>query len=416
MNALNSVPTEFIHVQDEEFNRDFLADRERVFSHFGKVLNQRSFVNKKCLSHMEAANFYGGYAMHSIMSTSFRFWSSDGENSKDVRIWTRLVWQLAHVYPLGFMYSNFRFGNSVNEAWNPLKKSASDYDRSQRFPYQRSNRSLSGGPISQALYFKLFPDISEHLTSMQMFALLDVFSNYPNNDNPLYVALRNALRHTLFQYGYPVPYFWEMYMEHILTQSNEDMQSFRLYLENISDQQINKVTDIKHFNTRFLPQEEKPKQASTPSSFTAHLSSSEVQEQTAKPLADNESHHHSLIQQVAALTKKSIVSGNHRINCQKALMHVVEGKHCFVHPFAFKEMCQLYNDANPDRPIEKEQLIDVFVDSGSVLLIQGTLTPRTSQIPRPIHLAELHSSLVSAFIPSNMALEDNQDISLNECL
>lgn len=402
MNALNTVPSEFIHVSDQEFENIFQADRAIVQTHFGKVVKQRSFLNQRCLSHLEASNFYAGYCMHSMMTTSFRFWSSDSNNSKDVKIWTRLVWQLAHVYPLGFLFSKYRFGNQVNESWNPLKKSASQFDRSERFAYQPSNRILSGAPLSQALYLKLFPDMPASLTSMQLFSLMDVFSSNPNTDNPLYVALRNALRHTIFKYGYPVPFFWEQYIEHLLLQSPDDLALYEQYKESVVEQDVSNVAQFRNAVSATQDSSDNP----TPTEPTI-LNTGDVQ--------PNPSTNDPLLLELAGLVKKSLSEGKHRINCQRALLHVVDDKYCFVHPLAFNEMANLYNETHCDHPVSKEQLIKHFTDNGYVLLIQGTLTPRNN-VPRPIHLAELQSRLVGEFIPSSIDVSDNPDITLTKCL
>ncbi len=214
---------DFIRMEDKGYDTELKPIVEKVDAHLGNLFYQNVFEEGQTLSHSQLAMWIGQTAVKLIPDTSMRQWSTTIDDQKELEetLWSRAVWMLVHILPVGFIVARHRFTNQ-GYSWNPalkaLRKSATA---------SNSNRLFSGMPISQSVMHKLFPDVIESEHAMLTFAIINTFADKPNSDNPFYNAIRDAIRMTLIRHPYPIPYFWRDFIEAFLSYNPQDLMAFQ---------------------------------------------------------------------------------------------------------------------------------------------------------------------------------------------
>ena len=221
---------DFMRVDDAGFDTEFKPISIKVESHLGRLYHQNVFEEGNALSHCQLCNWIGGTAVKLMPDTSMRQWSVSIDDQKELAdlLWSKAIWTLVHVLPIGFMVSQHQFGAqgyTWNPALGPLRNSVTA---------SNSNRLFTGFPISQAVMLKLFPETLESQFSMKTFALIDAFSSKPNTDNPFYNGIRDAIRMTLIRHPYPIPYFWREFILAFLAYNPHDLQMFKAAMKQLS--------------------------------------------------------------------------------------------------------------------------------------------------------------------------------------
>ena len=215
MSGLDKVPPYYMPVTEQEFKDDYLADREKVAGWVGKLFEQNVFDKELSLSHEQLSLWVGSYAMDLMSESSYRSWTFD--DYKDKTKWTRIIWRLVHIYPLGFLISKFKFSKGDGErTWNPAVESFTAFSKGYTVMISPSNRYIHGSTISQAMYQEVFGGVDDFEDNNSiMLAVFDAFSARPNPDNPLFASLRRAIKKTLYITPYKVPYFWYSFLDHL---------------------------------------------------------------------------------------------------------------------------------------------------------------------------------------------------------
>lgn len=222
-NVFEKPRADFVRVDETGFDHEFKPITEKVSEHLGELFIQNVFEEGTTLSHSQLCNWIGATAVRLIPDTSMRQWSTSIDDRQELEdlLWSKAVWTLVHVLPVGFMVSNRQFhaqGYRWNPALAPLRRATKA---------SNSNRIFSGFPISQAVYLKLFPETLESPFSMLTFAIIDTFSSKPNTDNPFYNAIRDAIRMTLISHPYRIPYFWLDFIHAFFAHNPHDLQKFQ---------------------------------------------------------------------------------------------------------------------------------------------------------------------------------------------
>ena len=222
-NVFEKPRADFVRVDEAGFDHEFSPITQKVSEHLGELFFQNVFEEGTAVSHSQLCNWIGATAVRLIPDTSMRQWSTTIDDRQELEdlLWSKAVWSLVHVLPVGFMVSNRQFhaqGYRWNPALAPLRRATTA---------SNSNRIFSGFPISQAVYLKLFPETLESPFSMLTFAIIDTFSSKPNTDNPFYNAIRDAIRMTLISHPYSIPYFWLDFIHAFFAHNPHDLQRFQ---------------------------------------------------------------------------------------------------------------------------------------------------------------------------------------------
>lgn len=230
---------DFMRVDDRGFDTEFKPIAAKVERHLGRLFHQNVFEEGDALSHRYLCNWIGATAVRLIPDTSMRQWSVTIDDQKELAdlLWSKAIWTLVHVLPIGFIVARHRFG-SQGYAWNPALGPLRDSATATN-----SNRLFAGFPISQAVMLRLFPEMLESPHAMLTFALIDAFSSKPNTDNPFYNAIRDAIRMTLIRHPYQIPYFWRDFIEAFFAYNPHDLQLFKASMTRLTPSEANRFAN-----------------------------------------------------------------------------------------------------------------------------------------------------------------------------
>lgn len=369
MNNYTVVPQYFKPVSDDEFESLYLEDRRKVERWISKLFDQNSFLGYQSLSHAQLSIWVGGHAMDLISESSFRAWTFD--DYKDKQLWSRIIWRLVHLYPLGFLITNHKFqSNTISSSWNPAYQSLDDFSSNTNVHISLSNRKIAGETVALTLYMKIFGEITEFEDNGGIgMALADCFSSSPNIDNPLFVTLRRAIKKTLYKSFYPVPYFW---------------QNFLLHLYSSIPSEYNDC--IKLLKSSPLA----------------------IQKETSRPLKTATISIDGFKTLYSEFTK-SIELGELLVNTKGAVVHKVADHYFAVHPLWLRSMVTSFPENEKDsRILELEKLL---IDENMIVGYDGKINiPGKNGFD--INLMLLHEDLAKMLPQEVLSLEDNPAISI----
>lgn len=424
MSAFEKIPQHFKPAHERIMKRDFSGDFKKIQDHIGIIFDSKN-IDGPSLSHAELATWIGSYAMVNIGYTSYKNWVETVSQQWE-ETFCRVVWRLVAVMPLGYAFANHSLKSLSNRSFNPIVESIDDFNQSGRLTSKKSNRHLDGAAISQGIYSKIFGQDNEFLSSQLEFAIYDAFSRTPNSDNPFYVAIRNAIRATLVQNPYPVPYFWRGFMFHFLSQSPQDLQALDYAMKNRSKDSrrfeladaIRKVDDTEgpielsdsdieaSVNDSISPVPEeafsnKPKQ--DVSEYSERASFLEQQEEEL-PLPKIEE----LVINFGDHVRKNIESGEYAFNAPKSVMHRVENTLCFVYPNPFHDALNDFLNAHGLDARLKVKIEQELTKLNVIRVVDAQINAPTKIIP--IKLAQVNPGAEKYFASDRVDTENNPAI------
>lgn len=395
MSGFDSVPKGFISVRDDEFNKTFQADREKISSWIGGIFQQNLFDDKLSISHAQLTNWVGGYSMRAIASTSYRSWTFD--DNKNRVLWERLIWRIVHIYPLGFLITRYKYYISETRgSWNPSFQSLESYSKNSAIWLDVSNRSINGGPVSLSMYLKIFGDdigFSDQASIMQ--AVCDVFSHSPNTDNPLYAALRRAIKSTILRNPYPLPYFWEDFLLHLYS-------SIPSELAHISTVSFNNG-NVEDFNLAELLKENSPTNTK-PTLNEANTNINEEQEVKNDIIKDFEVNFKVMCDKLA--------SGEFKANQKGALLHKVDNFYFMVHPMWLEKLVPYMPESIKENYIT--ELLDTLIVNKKIAIYSAKINVKNNGFP--IKLACLNPKVADTLPANIIALQNNDIISIDQLI
>jgi hypothetical protein len=236
------------------------------------------------------------------------------------------------IYPLGFIFERYSIkGKSkIGPSWNPAINSFNEYESSNSIVIQESQRMISGNNLAQAIFTKLYPEyFSEKSSSMLVMAIVDVFSENPNPDNPLFVVIKSAIRKQIINDYYPIPFFWNDFVMQIMSSSEVDIVRF------LEKQQVKNNKANRNYDNYFSVQQKVniPNKEELPVQESPKESKIENELDVSKEFLDL----------IAEHVKNEIKSGLYKVNQTGALMHKVDDKYYFVYPVAIEKITGFYN-------------------------------------------------------------------------
>lgn len=440
-NVFEQVPPHFSGVDEAGFKDMFQSISDIVHSHVGELYVQNHFYNEATLSHKQLVNWIGGYALHTINDTSFRYWS-ESDNNHDASPWAQCIWKIINVYALGFALANHSFKYNRNVSWNPVCEPVK-----MAPTISVSNRRLSGSNIAQALFHRLFPEYFDTNNPMMTFAIVDMFSTSPNKDNPLYVAFRRAVKGALLAYPYPIPYFWRTAIDYLLLSSPADAKVYQIKFQDmllVDDFAVHdmpfdaaKEAPLKEASSVEAPYVEFEAQAPSTQTLPSDISAAEMA--SVQPVFSSE---YSISKEVACdgqmyqkafesptdpahadliktflnrlseQVKKKVISGEFRINGRGAFAHRVDNHFYLTYPIAVERMYDLLPDMGIVQSISIQAFKD-FLEQTGALKITSAQINTTKGATIPIQLAQLHFQLVKLCFLDPDAQPNNQDIHID---
>jgi hypothetical protein len=389
-----TVPTYFSRVPDQVFETEYLPDRQKVADHFGDLFVQNHFYGEPSLSHSQLSMWVGGLAMYAMSNTSYRFWSEE-ENVDNIEVWSQLMWRLIQVLPLGYAFARNSFGTANSSSWHPGLDSVNKGVKAKH-----SNRVFAGGNVSLPIFMRLFPEYFEpKAKAMMAFAIGDICSSSPNVDNPLYVALRTALRRSLHVHNYPIPYFWTEMFNAVLSPSPNDVMLLNA---------VSKYESVQNYTLhQVLAAKEAPelqpvhtKQAPEIASITPTLD--QVTQPQVKEQSDDV---YDFVASIAEVFVEQADQGTFIYNDKGAVCQYVNNTLHFVVPKAYKELLNLV-----EIPFTDEQLGSWLIDNRIVLPVMGIITSPTSGKVFQVNLAQISHEYAHLFMPKTISLVNNPTI------
>jgi hypothetical protein len=436
--VFEKVPPHFSGVDEAGFKMMFQSISDRVQSHVGELYVQNRFYDEATLSHKQLINWVGGYALHTVNDTSYRYWS-ESDNSHDASPWGQCVWKIINVYAIGFALANHSFKYNRNASWNPICEPV------QMAPtLSVSNRRLSGSNIAQALFHRLFPEYFDTDNPMMTFAIVDMFATSPNKDNPLYVAFRRAVKGSLLSYPYPIPYFWRTAIDYLLLSSPADTALYQRKYQNMLV-----VDDFAPQDHPFENVQDKTQEAVQSSDapyvpFEAQVSTKETSGPNIKPVeiagvtpvfkseysiaervaCDGEKYQKAFdapsdpansdmiktfLNRLSEQVKKRVISGDFRVNGRGAFAHRVDNHFYLTYPIAVDRMFDLLPDMGIVQSISEQSFKDFLVQTGAIKIANAQIkTSKGDTID--IQLAQLHFQLVKLCFLDPDSQPNNPDI------
>jgi len=402
------IPGSMRFVDEETHQKTYVSDLLLVCNYFGDLTEQNRFAGKKTLCHQQLVNKVGSDAINMLVNTSIKYWSDDTDLTID-GTWQLLLWRIMTVYPLGFAFENYavRDNNPIGPTWNPLITSLPSYCPSGNIKIEPSKRTLSGGNISQGIFTKLFPEyFSGDFSPMVMFAILDVFSIKPNVDNPLFVALRNAIRKQVINDYFPMPYFWDEFIYHLLANSSDALLAFEQAKGNknklfdpMSVQPNQTVTVRRVGQESFSENESEFRQVST-------QDNRDSQETDLRGIDVDK-----LVIELGGIVTNALLDKEYFMNSRGAQMHFIEDSYYFVFPIALHNLAKTYNEIKQRDILTGEQLVRLLVSQNIIRIMNAEiiLDGRENQ---SIQLAEINKQDHSKFVPMMLKPENNKTINI----
>ncbi|GAA5143578.1 hypothetical protein [Thalassotalea piscium] len=422
------VPAPMRQVDNETHKETYIKDLRCVQEHFGDLTIQNRFDGKPTLCHEQMVFKVGSDAMNILMNTSYRYWTED-QNMCNGDLWQRLIWRVLSVYPLGFAFEEFslRNNNPIGPSWNPVHKNIASYSPSGYLNLTPSKRTLSGSNISQAVFMKLFSEYFDgnFESAMISFAIVDVFSNAPNKDNPLFSALRAAIRkQVIFDY-FPMPFFWYSFVHHILGTSTEDLVAFQQAVNKnqkevsqyhispaepvqsspvVDRQEKVETTPVTYRNSQPIEKPSINNERVGPEANAVRLSGQKVKPSYKLNIED-------LVLFLGKYISDGLLDEKIKINKTGAQLHKVNGKFYFVYPVTIKLMAEHYNTFNNIEILTEKTLSELLISHNIIRIMKGEIN-RSFGEPIPIELAEINKQDTSKFIPLLFKPDDNPAISI----
>lgn len=394
-NVFDKVPGHFSGLNEDDFKQFYGPSTDLIANQIGDMYYQSEFFGEQSLSHRQLSNWLGGFCLYNMSSTSYRFWS-DTDELVDELPWSMAVWRLMHILPLGHAFADYSFKINPSVSWNPVLQPAIN-----GMKVKGSNRSLNANSISQAIFHKLFPEYFEGHSPMFLFALLDCFSEKPNNDNPFYVSIRNAIRATLIDNPYPIPFFWHRFILQFLSRSETDIADYQSSLSSNAKEHI------------FSPNNEKPKAPINRQNETSSLAPTTSLQKIAGSIDftnitnPNYNEIDGLLQELGEQIRKRIDSGDFPLNGPNAFAHKVEERFFLSYPHSIEKIRELLGSA-----VEFD-VLDRFLQKLSLILIRdATINARNRIVD--IELAELHVDFVPVFFKDYKDIVNNDSVQLKE--
>lgn len=371
MRKYDRVPSFFKSVSEQEFEDKFIADRNKVIDWVGVLFSQNVFDSEDTISHAQLTNWLGSWGMGLTDTTSYKAWTFD--DYADIAKWERIVWRLFHVYPLGFLISRYKYYKADYQGtWNPAVESFASYSKNVNIHMMTSNRHINGASIAQAMYMKIYGEITDFEDNASIaLALYDVFSAKPNIDNPLFVALRRAFKKTLCINAYPLPYFWNDFILHLFgSLPSEYKEVSHLITFQDADPKDLKLTDVL---------------------FKGSTNETKQEEIHKKNISSDENIFNSIFIRLCSL----IESEEYLFNEKGAVIHKIENNYFLVHPLWINRICE----KNTDEMIA-DQVIKYALKAEKIMLYTGHIDiPNKSGFP--VHLA-LINPILHKHLPDNV--------------
>jgi hypothetical protein len=399
-------------VDESTYSKTLQMDIEIVHGYFGDLFIQNRFFEKAVLSHRQLVYKVGPEAIEQLAYTSYQYWSEDGE-SNVLNVWQRVIWQVLNVYALGFAFEQYslRDNNPIGDTWNPIVKSINEYCPSQKIKIESSRRGICGANISLTLFHKLFPEYFDSTTSpLLSLAIADVFSHKPNRDNPIYVALRNAIRKQIISDYNLMPYFWSAFVYHLLSQSTEDILAYEQAQNPIMSHEQEDFSEIdKAISVKFVATENNKHPAAQYGSaidndFSEITKKMELVEKQQFDI-------NVLVCFIGGFVQELLESKSVTINQTGAFLHRVDYKYYLVFPVAIARMVEHYNQVHQSVVLDTEKLTDLLV-SNNVIRIAKAEIVREGRSKGEILLAELNKNDQGKFIPLTLKPENNPVIKI----
>jgi hypothetical protein len=391
-NQFIDVPPFMKSVTDQEFNDTFLVDRQKVQDWVGVLFTQNLFDDQLSMPHDKLTNWLGSWGMGLTDISSYKAWTFD--DYADKTKWERLVWRLFHIYPLGFLISRYKFYKLQNSGtWNPAVEPLSQFSRGGSLNMTKSNRHINGATIAQAMYMKIFGEISDFEDNASIsLALYDVFSAKPNIDNPLFVTLRRAFKKTLCLTAYPLPYFWNDFILHLFGSVPSD---YREVSHLITTQDNDPATfDL----NKVIYKGDEPE-----------VAQDDIKQSSPAPILVNdvvneESPDEKLFNSLFNALCSKLTSAEYAFNGKGAVLHKIENHFFLVHPLWVNKLTK----DNADETIA-QKVIDYAVKSKKIALYSGHIDiPGNTGFP--VQLALLHPNIQNLLPQSILSSENNTDI------
>jgi|TARA_B110000211_G_scaffold188405_1_gene214263 hypothetical protein len=384
MSQYDHVPPYFKSVTDKEFDDNFIADRNKVIDWVGVLFTQNVFDNEVTMSHDQLTNWLGSWGMGLTGMSSYKAWTF--EDYADKSKWERIVWRLFHVYPLGFLISRYKFYKlDYLGTWNPAVESFATYSKGTTTNMMTSNRHINGASIAQAMYMKIFGEITEFEDNASIaLALYDVFSANPNIDNPLFVTLRRAFKKTLCVNAYPLPYFWNDFILHLFGSVPSEYKDIS-HLITIQDK------DPKNFKL-----DDVLYQGDVDIEVQQPLVEENNEKSQAVIISADENMFNAIFNRLCSM----LDSEEYSFNGKGAVLHKIENHYFLVHPLWVNRIC----DKNTDESIA-DQVVSYALETEKIVLYTGHIDiPNKSGFP--VHLA-LVNPLLHKHLPDKIINADN---------
>lgn len=397
------IPSSMRFVDDQTHKETYEKDLEMICAYFGDLAEQNRFAGLKTLCHHQLVNKVGSDAINMLMNTSMKYWSEDTLPMID-GTWQRLLWRIVTVYPLGFAFENYsiRDNNPIGPNWNPLLISLPSYCPSGNIKIEPSQRVLSGANISQGIFLKLFPEYyTAKFSPMIMFAIMDVFSTNPNNDNPLFVALRNAIRKQIINDYFPIPYFWDEFIYHVISTSTEDILKY----EEVKDHKSHLYEPMSVAPSQPIIVQHQPLEPITENELT----SSDIPSNEISSYGESEIEH--MIMELGELFSNALLEEEYYMNRVGAQMHRIEGSYYFVFPVAIHNLAAKYNKSKGRDLLTGESLVELLM-SNNVIRVMNAQIVLDGRPNKDIQLAEINKGDHSKFVPIMLKPEDNLSIKI----
>jgi hypothetical protein len=406
---------------EDAFKSFYFKELAKVLNLMGELLYTNKFTaatsGKKHIQGYVPAITFATEMFTQMQGTNFRSWG-EARGANIPYFWDRLSWSIALWYPIGFSVSNFKYITSSDKpSWSPFNETFGDFTQNGSLPYlqERSYRGLSPYAISNSL-FNRFSNLDYELSGHMMAAAADCFSDRPNNDNPIWRAMRNSARKCFGSKGTQndLPFYFDMFIDHLFSYTDGYVERFQFIRNDLLGPNVKELVRpelaAKDKNVQEVISASKPSISPAEVVSSSQASALEILKQdilqTDTAREDGFTTTPRIEQALNRYCKDRMAAQECIFNAKGGVGFKINGKALFIVPMVYKQLGSIL-----DIPVETvvEELMScnlIATDEPLKVLLERGGSKRT------VKVIEVNISVIEELVPGFNDIEDNTHASV----